>query len=54
MAIERGAQKGGFTLIGGGKAYVAGTGGAGTLDTIDINAGTFTTGRPSRARHFRT
>jgi hypothetical protein len=37
--IERGATKGGFALIGGGKAYVAGTGGAGTLDTIDVNTG---------------
>jgi hypothetical protein len=42
--IERGATKGGFTLIGGGKAYVAGTGGAGTLDTIDMNTGSILTG----------
>jgi len=43
-AIERGATKGGFALIGNGKAYVAGTGGAGTLDTIDVNTGEITTG----------
>jgi hypothetical protein len=42
--IERGATKGGFALIGGGKAYVAGTGGAGTLDTIDMNTGQILTG----------
>ena len=42
--IERGASKGGFTLIGENKAYVATTGGAGTLDVIDINSGTISTG----------
>jgi sugar lactone lactonase YvrE len=42
--IERAASKGGFTLIGQNKAYVATTGGAGTLDTIDINTGELTTG----------
>ncbi|HUL56633.1 MAG TPA: hypothetical protein VLT60_06515 [Usitatibacter sp.] len=42
--IERGASKGGFAVIGGGKAYVAGTGGAGTLDTVDMNTGEITIG----------
>ena len=43
-AIERGASKGAFTVIGGGKAYLAATGGAGTLDTLDVQTGTITTG----------
>ncbi len=42
--VDRGASKGGFTLFGADKAYVATTGGAGTLDTIDINTGQLTTG----------
>ena len=42
--IERGAAKGGFALPGGGKAFVAGTGGAGTIDTVDLNTGTITIG----------
>ena len=42
--IDRGATKGGFTLIGGGKAYVAGTGGAGTLDTVDMTTGVISQG----------
>jgi len=42
--VERGASKGGFTLIGPDKAYVATTGGAGTLDVIDIKTGDLTTG----------
>ena len=42
--IGRGATKGGFALIGGGKAFVAGTGGNGTLDTVDMNTGTITVG----------
>jgi len=42
--IERGAAKGGFAVIGGGKAYVAGTGGAGTLDTVDMETGRITIG----------
>ncbi|HEX4782251.1 MAG TPA: hypothetical protein VH301_15935 [Usitatibacter sp.] len=42
--IQRSASKGGFVLIGGGKAYVATTGGAGTIDTIDIDTGVVTTG----------
>ena len=42
--IERGATKGGFAVIGGGKAYVAGTGGAGTLDTVDMETGKLTIG----------
>ena len=37
--IQRSANKGGFVLIGGNKAYVATTGGAGTLDIIDIETG---------------
>ena len=40
----RGTSKGGFTLIGENKAYVATTGGAGTIDVIDINTGNITTG----------
>lgn len=35
----KGAPKGGFTLIGRGKALVAAAGGTGTLDTIDIVTG---------------
>lgn len=42
--VERGASKGGFTLIGPDKAYVATTGGAGTLDVIDIRTGELVTG----------
>ena len=42
--IERGATKGGFAVIGGGKAYVAGTGGAGTLDMVDMETGKLTIG----------
>jgi DNA-binding beta-propeller fold protein YncE len=42
--VERGASKGGFTLIGPDKAYVATTGGAGTLDVIDIRTGDLITG----------
>lgn len=42
--VERGASKGGFTLIGPDKAYVATTGGAGTLDVIDIRTGDLVTG----------
>jgi DNA-binding beta-propeller fold protein YncE len=42
--VERGASKGGFTLIGADKAYVATTGGAGTLDVIDIRTGDLVTG----------
>jgi len=42
--IDRGATKGGFALTGGGKAFVAGTGGAGTLDSIDMNTGTIAIG----------
>jgi outer membrane protein assembly factor BamB len=42
--IERGASKGGFTLVGQNKAYVATTGGAGTIDVIDINTGELTAG----------
>jgi hypothetical protein len=42
--IERGATKGGFAVLGGGKAFVAGTGGSGTLDTVDMNTGTITIG----------
>jgi hypothetical protein len=44
VPVERGATKGGFTLIGAGKAYVAGTGGSGTLDTIEIDSGQISTG----------
>jgi hypothetical protein len=42
--IDRGATKGGFAVLGGGKAFVAGTGGAGTLDTVDMNTGTISIG----------
>jgi len=42
--VERGASKGGFTLIGPDKAYVATTGGAGTIDVVDIKSGELTTG----------
>jgi sugar lactone lactonase YvrE len=42
--VERGASKGGFTLIGPDKAYVATTGGAGTLDVVDIRTGDLVTG----------
>lgn len=50
--IERGATKGGFALIGAGKAYVAGTGGAGTLDTVEIDTGQITTGPPITGAPF--
>lgn len=43
-AIERGAAKGAFALIGNGKAYLAATGGAGTIDTLDIQTGMISTG----------
>lgn len=42
--VERGASKGGFTLIGPDKAYVATTGGAGTLDMVDTRTGDLVTG----------
>lgn len=42
--VERGASKGGFTIIGPDKAYVATTGGAGTLDVVDIRTGELVTG----------
>ena len=42
--IERGAAKGAFAIIGSGKAYLAATGGAGTVDTVDIQTGMITTG----------
>ena len=42
--IERGASKGAFALIGNGKAYLASTGGAGTIDILDIQTGMITTG----------
>lgn len=42
--VERGASKGGFTLISPDKAYVATTGGAGTLDVVDTRTGELTTG----------
>lgn len=40
----KGAIKGGFTLVGRGKALVAAAGGAGTLDTVDIVTGEIVTG----------
>jgi len=42
--LERGAMKGSFVFAGGGKAYVASTGGNGTLDTVDLASGKVTTG----------
>ena len=42
--VERGASKGGFTIIGPDKAYVATTGGAGTLDVVDMKTGELVTG----------
>jgi uncharacterized protein DUF6923 len=42
--IQRSASKGGFVLIGASKAYVATTGGAGTIDTVDIDTGEVATG----------
>jgi len=42
--IQRSASKGGFVLIGASKAYVATTGGAGTIDTVDISTGEVVTG----------
>lgn len=42
--IQRSANKGGFVLIGPDQAYVATTGGAGTLDIVDIATGSVTTG----------
>jgi sugar lactone lactonase YvrE len=42
--IEHGATKGGFAFIGNGHAYLAVTGGSGTLDTIDLATGAVTTG----------
>jgi hypothetical protein len=43
-AIQRSANKGGFVLIGNEKAYVATTGGAGTLDIVDLVTGAVETG----------
>jgi hypothetical protein len=40
----KGALKGGFTVIGPGRALVATTGATGTIDTIDLNTGAITTG----------
>lgn len=42
--LGHGALKGGITLIGGRRGLVAGSGGAGTLDTVDLASGTITTG----------
>jgi hypothetical protein len=41
---ERGASKGGFTVIGDGVAVVAATGANGTIDTVDTATGAITTG----------
>jgi hypothetical protein len=41
---ERGAPKGGFTVINGSVALVAATGGAGTIDTVDLATGGIATG----------
>ncbi|MGZ5034167.1 MAG: hypothetical protein ACXWAC_13295 [Usitatibacter sp.] len=43
-AGTRGAPKGGFALIGSGRALVAATGGSGTLDTVDMATGEITAG----------
>ena len=43
-ALPQGASKGGLALIGGGRALIAGTGGNGTLDLVDLVTGTITTG----------
>ena len=50
--VGNGAVKGGFALIGGGKALVAGTGGAGTLDTVDLDTGEIHTGPPITGAPF--
>jgi hypothetical protein len=42
--IQRSANKGGFVLIGNDKAYVATTGGAGTLDIVDLASGAVESG----------
>jgi hypothetical protein len=41
---ERGALKGGLSLIGGGIALIAATGGTGTVDTVDMATGVITAG----------
>jgi hypothetical protein len=41
---ERGASKGGFTIVGKGVGVVAATGATGTLDTVDMATGALTTG----------
>jgi hypothetical protein len=41
---ERGASKGGFTVIGDGVAVAAATGATGTIDTINIATGAITIG----------
>jgi hypothetical protein len=51
-AIAHGATKGGFAFIGNGRAYLAVTGGAGTLDTIDLATGAVTTGPPLAGAPF--
>ena len=43
-AFEQGTMKGGIALIGGGRAIAATSGGAGTLDTVDIQTGVITPG----------
>jgi len=42
--LERGAMKGSFSFVSGGKALVASTGGNGTLDSVDLETGKVTTG----------
>jgi hypothetical protein len=41
---ERGASKGGFTIIGKGVAIVAATGATGTIDTVDLTTGAISPG----------
>ncbi|MGZ5040410.1 MAG: hypothetical protein ACXWBQ_06670 [Usitatibacter sp.] len=42
--LQQGAMKGGIALIGNGRALIAGSGGNGTLDTVDLATGVVTQG----------